>query len=106
MQSVLNVLENRAKQRDTDVYTEATRHLQFSSMTSAGDPNLILYPTDIDEQWQDALTLAAQMAQGDLPDITGGATSYYAQSMVTPPYWAASMVQTDVIAGQVFFRTA
>ena len=46
----------------------------------------------------------AQAAAGALEDITGGATSYYALSMTTPPYWAASMTPTVVIAGQKFFR--
>ena len=105
MQSVLNVLTNRAKSRGTSVYTEATRKWQFSSMTAPGDPNLILYPPANDAQWQQALELAQQMAAGTLEDITGGATSYYALSMATPPYWAASMTPTVEIQGQKFFRS-
>jgi hypothetical protein len=105
MTSVINVLVNRAFHRGTDVYTEAVRRLQFSSMTAAGDPNLILFPTDNDPQWQEALTLASQASRGSLDDITGGATSYYALSMTTPPYWAASMTKTVEIEGQVFFKS-
>jgi hypothetical protein len=104
MQSVLNVLSNRAAARKTDVYTEAVRKWQFSSMTAPGDPNLILYPTDNDPQWLTALALAEQAAAGTLEDITGGATSYYATSMATPPAWASTMTQTAVIANQIFFR--
>lgn len=104
MQSVLNVLMNRAQKRGTDVYAEAVRRLQFSSMTDEGDPNLILYPTDGDAEWQEALALTAQAAAGTLADITGGATHYYATSMTTPPSWAASMQQTCVIENQIFFR--
>ena len=103
MQSVINVLVNRAAKRGTSVYAEAVRRLQFSSMTAPGDPNLILYPADNDPQWQGALILAAEAATS-LQDITGGATSYYALSMTTPPYWAASMKETVRIAGQVFFK--
>ena len=105
MTSVINVLVNRATHRGTDVYTEAVRRLQFSSMTAAGDPNLILFPADNDPQWQEALTLASQASRGSLDDITGGATSYYALSMTTPPYWAASMTKTVEIEGQVFFKS-
>jgi len=105
MQSVFNVLMNRAAQRHTDVYTEAVRRLQFSSMTAAGDPNLILYPADLDPQWAEALMLAQQADSGLLDDITGGATSYYALSMTTPPYWATGMTETVTIAGQKFFKT-
>ena len=104
MQSVLNVLQNRATHRGTSVYAEAVRRLQFSSMTAPGDPNLILYPLDGDPQWAMALILAGQMSDGTLTDITGGATSYYADSMTTPPYWAASMTPTVEISGQKFFR--
>lgn len=98
--SVLNVLQNRAAKRKTDVYSEAVRRLQFSSMTAPGDPNLVLFPADNDPQWQEALVLAAQGPA--LADITGGATSYYAVSMLQPPYWAASMKETCRIAGQIF----
>lgn len=104
MQSVINVLVNRATHRGTDVYSEAVRRLQFSSMTAPGDPNLILYPVDNDPQWVQALALTALASRGSLEDITGGATSYYALSMPVPPYWAASMTQTVTIEGQVFFK--
>jgi N-acetylmuramoyl-L-alanine amidase len=104
MQSVLNVLQNRATHLGTSVYAEAVRKWQFSSMTAPGDPNLILFPADADPQWAMALVLAGQMSDGVLADITGGATSYYADSMTTPPGWAAAMTPTVEIAGQKFFR--
>lgn len=104
MQSVLNVLCNRATHRGTSVYAEAVRKWQFSSMTAPGDPNLILFPADADPQWSMALILAGQMADHGLQDITGGATSYYADSMADPPSWAASMTSTVEIAGQRFFK--
>ena len=104
MQSVLNVLMNRAAARETSVYAEAVRRLQFSSMTEPGDPNLILYPPDTDVQWNAALNLMVQADAGTLADLTGGATNYYALSMTTPPPWVASMTQTVVIAGQAFFK--
>jgi len=103
MQSVINVLVNRAAKRGTSVYAEAVRRWQFSSMTAPGDPNLDLFPADNDPQWQQALILAVEAATS-LQDITGGATSYYALSMPKPPYWAASMTETCRIAGQVFFK--
>jgi hypothetical protein len=104
MQSVINVLMNRASARGTSVYAESVRRLQFSSMTAAGDPNLILYPPDTDPQWQTALSVMAQADAGTLEDITEGATSYYALSMTSPPYWAASMTHTFDIEGQRFYR--
>jgi spore germination cell wall hydrolase CwlJ-like protein len=109
MQSVLNVLQNRATKRGTSVYEEAVRKLQFSSMTHAGDTNLILFPSLHDSTaadylaWEEAQSLAAEMAAGTLEDITEGATSYYAQGIISP-YWAASMKQTCIISGQIFFK--
>ena len=107
MQAVFNVLQNRAASRHTDVYTEAVRRLQFSSMTATGDPNLILYPTDIDAEWEAALTIALQASLGQLEDITLGATSYYAPKGMPDgkaPYWAASMSETIIIGNQIFFK--
>lgn len=104
MQSVMNVLVNRAQVRGTDVFTEATRKLQFSSLTDPGDPQLIEYPHEGDPDWTVALTIAYQAKTGSLEDITGGATSYYALSMKEPPYWVASMTKTVDIEGQRFFK--
>lgn len=101
MQSVLNVLANRAAQRKTSVYAEAVRKMQFSSMTAPGDPELTLFPTPTDPQWIEALTLAGI---DNLEDITGGATFYYAASMSHPPTWTAAMTQTCEIEGQLFFK--
>jgi spore germination cell wall hydrolase CwlJ-like protein len=110
MQSVINVLQNRAAKRGTSVYEEAVRKWQFSSMTAPGDPNLILYPTlhastSTDYlAWEEAQKLATQAAEGTLADLTGGATSYYAQSMATPPSWTSTMKQTCIISNQIFFK--
>ena len=117
MQSILNVLHNRATKHGTDIYTEATRKLQFSSLTAHGDPELTLWPSDSDPQWVTALKLAAT----PLSDITGGATDYYApRGIVTklgktfttpdgtvypfPDGWNESAVKyTCTIANQLFF---
>lgn len=104
MQSVINVLVNRADARGTSVYTEAVRRWQFSSLTAPGDPNLALFPSETDFEWETAVSLMHQLEKDALPDITGGATSYYAASMHTPPAWAATMERTCEIQGQIFFR--
>lgn len=104
MQSVLNVLYNRSQKRGTTLYDEAVRPWQFSSLTAKGDPQLTDYPPLSDPNFSLAMTLATSAADGDLNDITDGATSYYAASMPEPPYWAASMTKTVEIEGQIFFR--
>lgn len=81
MQSILNVLVNRATKNGTSVYEEALRPEQFSSMTTVGDPELGIGPNVLDAaDWKaflTALSLASQAAEDSLPDITGGATLYY-----------------------------
>jgi len=104
MQSVINVLVNRALKRRTSVYHECVRPYQFSSMTAHADPELVLFPADNDEPFKTALALMDMASQGKLGDVTGGATFYYAVSIATPPAWAKSMQQTEIIAGQIFFR--
>ncbi len=108
MQSVLNVLMNRAAKHGASVYKEALQPWQFSSMTAIADPQLAKGPNTIEPEdvatFVLAFQLASEAALGTLADITGGATSYYAQSMKTPPAWAATMTQTAVIAGQIFLK--
>jgi len=122
MQSVANVILNRAAQKATDAYTECTRRLQFSSITAPKDPELSLWPNDGDPQWEMALAMAELAAQGGLQDLTGGATLYYApRGIVTrkgqtftlpngtsipfPDDWNESVVEFTVeIQNQVFFK--
>lgn len=120
MQSVANVILNRAMHRGTDAYTECIRPLQFSSLTAKGDPELTLWPADNDQQWLAALGLAEQATVGSLDDITGGAVLYYAprgiQSSKTirlpdgsvlpfPEGWNENAVTfTCRIADQLFFK--
>ena len=77
MQSIINVVRNRAWKRDTTPYEECVRPLQFSSLTAKGDPELSLWPNSTDLQWQTAKALAEQAAAGALEDLTRGATLYY-----------------------------
>lgn len=104
MQSVANVIMNRAAKRRTDAYTECVRPMQFSSLTAKGDPELTLWPADNDPQWLEAIALAGQATAGTLEDITDGATSYYALTMTSPPYWVSSMTPTVVIQNQQFYK--
>jgi hypothetical protein len=120
MQSVMNVILNRAKARGTDPYTECVRPLQFSSLTAKGDPELALWPTGADPQWRVALGMAEQATNGTLADLTGGATLYYAPASIQttarfalpdgteipfPQGWNAEAVTyTATIGGQAFFR--
>lgn len=105
MQSVINVLMNRAKAHGTSVYAEAYRPLQFSSMSYQHDPQLLIQPQPSDPQFAIANELARSAAAGTLEDITGGAQFYFAKSMdADPPFWAKKMTPTAVIGDQRFFK--
>lgn len=104
MQSVGNVIANRATMTGHDVYTVCTTHEQFSAISMPG-PEDTIWAIDADPQWQIALGLAQQMAVGTLADITDGAVNYYAVTIKMPPYWAESMAKTVTIAGQIFFKS-
>ena len=121
MQSVINVILNRAVKHNESVYLVCTTHAQFSSISMPG-PESYLWPTETDPQWQTACSLAAEAAAGTLADITGGATLYYAPHGLTAAEiegtftlpggteipWVkgwdqAAVTYTCTIAGQVFF---
>lgn len=120
MQSVANVILNRAAKNATTAYAECTKRLQFSSITAPGDPELVLWPSDGDPQWADALELAAKASAGALDDITEGALLYYAPHAIRstktiewldgttipfPESWNAQAVTPLCsIGGQVFLR--
>lgn len=104
MQSVINVISNRANKRSLTYYRVCTEPDQFSSITVKGDPQLNVYAQPGDPEWVLAGNLVGEEEQGTLEDITGGATGYYAASMQTPPYWAADMTFTVEIAGQRFYK--
>lgn len=105
MQSVANVICNRAQSLKTTLYAQCIRPWQFSSITAKGDPQLTLWPPESDPQWIQALQIAADAVNGTLKDITAGSTFYYAASMANPPEWAAEMQFTVEISGQKFFRS-
>lgn len=121
MQSVANVIMNRAARHKTSPYAECVKPLQFSSETAKGDPELTLWPAGDDPQWEQALDLAELAAAGVLDDITNGADLYYAPkgqawtkrftlpnglAIVFPDHWNANAVQyVCTVAGQVFFRS-
>lgn len=119
MQSVMNVVINRATAAeayaaehgrphplfgDGTVFAAAHAREQFSCWNE-NDPNMhkCLAVDDSDPAFAAAKFLAASAQAGNLDDLTGGATSYYALSMPEPPYWARGHEPLCTIAGQAFF---
>jgi spore germination cell wall hydrolase CwlJ-like protein len=55
-------------------------------------------------EFAQAQIAAEQVMAGKVPDPTGGATHYYATTMLKPPVWAKGAKQTLKLGGHVFFK--
>lgn len=107
MQHVASVILNRANNPrwwGDDVISVCQKPRQFSCWNEQ-DPNRekLLAVTEADPEFRTAMFIALQAHQ--LPDLTGGADSYYALSMATPPTWAAKATRTMVDGWHAFYRT-
>jgi spore germination cell wall hydrolase CwlJ-like protein len=103
MRAVLHVVANRASGRNLSWAQVVYQRLQFSSMTYGQDPQLGNVPASPDAQFDTCLQYAAAIAAGTDPDLTGGATNYFANS-IAKPAWAAGMTETAVIGNQTFYK--
>ena len=107
MQAVANVIVNRAAQPcwwGATVKEVCLKPYQFSCW-NAGDPNrsVIIALGDTNSIYTDALDIARGAIDGSLPDITNGATSYYAKG--TPePKWAFGKDSCAVVGRHLFFN--
>jgi len=84
-----------------------TKKWQFTSMTGAGDPNLIVWPDRTDSTWLASLDAAYTVYAGTVDDPTGGATHYFDKSLDrNPPSWATApnMHHTKDIGAFHFYR--
>jgi len=108
MKHVASVILNRAKHPrwwGHDVASVCLKPYQFSCWNS-DDPNLskLSVVTVANRQFSDARYLAAQALAGNLVDETGGADSYYALSMPSPPSWIARATHTMSDGFHSFWR--
>jgi len=124
MQSVMNVVLNRAKKPGNTIKRVILAPKQFTSMSVESDPEYGLDPTQAKGEdavaWQEALALAGQAAAGTLNDLTSGATLYFdpkgivthrtitlptGETIPFPQTWNEAAVKyTATIQNQVFFR--
>lgn len=109
MHAVINVIANRV--RNPRWWGHTWQEVcfmpeQFSSW-NPGYPNgpKVLAVGPDDELFADALELAEMAIQGDLPDLTQNADSYYAAASPSIPFWTARATFTVEIGGQRFYRT-
>jgi len=115
MQSVANVIMNRAKRGGWWGATPMAVCLhpwQFSTWNpmivhQTPDSNYLATVSVTDENilFEYALQIAQLAIAGALPDLTEGADSYYALSLDAAPAWAKNAVHTMDIAGQSFYKT-
>ena len=104
MVAVGSVVRNRVLRDRCSYYAAVVRHLQFSSITAKGDPELTLYPAETEPAWMQAQAIAASIIDGSIADTTHGATLYYAQSIPFPASWNRAKVTATVsVGGQHFF---
>jgi len=82
MTAVLCVIRNRVNKNKTTYYHECVKAWAFSSISAAGDPELSLWPAENDPSWLNAQNLAEKVIDGNIADITGGSTLYYAPKSI------------------------
>lgn len=122
MQSVANVIMNRAAiaaqhggywwgNSITEICLKHQGNTYQFSAWSPSDPNYgpmnSVMPSD--SQFSDALQIATMATAGQLPDLTRGATNYYAPDAMpngVAPAWARGQTALADIAGQLFFAVA
>lgn len=103
IRAVLHVVANRAKARNRTWSQIVYQPLQFSSMTYGRDPQLANVPVLPDPQFEDCYATAALIWLGGDLDLTGGATSYFADSIPMPD-WAKTMTATAKIGHHLFYK--
>lgn len=106
MQHVASVILNRANNPrwwGTDIVSVCQKPWQFSCWNES-DLNRakLLAVTEADPEFRTAMFIACQA--GSLPDLTGGADSYYALSMAEPPAWVSRAVRTMTDGWHAFYR--
>lgn len=109
MQAVANVIMNRVNSGKTwwgkDLRGVCLAPWQFSCWNK-GDPNLSVIQT-VDETnrlFRGCLDMASKAANGLLPDITYGATSYYDRRMSKPPVWSEGITPCASIGNHLLYK--
>lgn len=112
MQGVINVVMNRAALGGwwgDGVLAVVHKPWQFS-VWNEGDPNrekiARMEPGQGDPVFDTAYELAGRALDGELPDVTGGATHYYNPAVVDRPSWNwGELALTAIIGNHEFYRS-
>ena len=108
MQAVANVIMNRVSHPTWwghDVVSVCTKPWQFSCWNES-DPNRqkLIDVTSDDPQFQTCCAIANIAVNGQLDDLTNGATSYFDSRMPTPPKWAEGQTPCASIGHHLFYK--
>lgn len=109
MYAVACVIERRRQLRwrkAKDAASVCLTPLQFSCWND-NDPNRVRMEAiarQPDAAYERALRIAQDLLDGDLTDITAGATHYYAASMKAPPFWARGKRPCATVGNHFFFN--
>jgi len=104
MQAVANVIMNRVKAGGwygASVKDVVLKPYQFSCWNE-NDPNRLIIKNANQAQLKQAREIAEKVISGELPDITAGATHYYAKS-ISAPYWTKSMKKVATVGSHYFY---
>lgn len=113
MQAVMNTFANRAARpawwgRDLAgvCLCMNTKGVHQYSCWNKSDSNRaqLLAVTDEDPQFKTALSLARELVNGSLPDLTKGADSYYDARSMEAPRWAKARFYRCKIGHHAFYR--
>lgn len=106
MTAVANVVMNRVKRPrywGRNVDEVCLKPYQFSCWNQ-GDPNLRKLQKLNAPDLLQPLSLARAAIALQLPDITGGATHYYARNIPKPPRWAENHRPCAIIGNHIFYN--
>lgn len=96
---VIMVARNRAALNSRSLCSVIFQPYQFSWTRR---PAARIMPRN-KEAWRDALWLAYRVVVKNIPDITGGATHFYAPRLASPD-WRKRMVITARLGGHIYLR--
>lgn len=102
IRAVLHVIANRAKTRNQSWAQVVYDKWQFSSMTAAQDPQLVVIPKFPDPVFETCYEVADLIYNGGDFDLTNGATHYFNPSVVLPS-WAEDMKKVASIGHHDFY---
>jgi len=111
MTAVACVIRNRVKLWKISWIVAIVAKNQFSSMGTAGDSQLVLWPQDKDLKFEAAMRIAEQVYNDYQEDITGGAVYYANLATATSGWFFENIVnqqdkhpQTVTVGHHTFFK--